>query len=205
MTNSLANAEQAENRSSLYKLLSLVFLQEPTSAMLSLLHKADLVKEPVTKKYLDTAVLEYTHLFYGPGKHCSPHESVYREGEGALWGETTVTIKKYIKSMGLDYGADWHGLPDHIGVELELMQMLADKEKEGWEKEDKAAAYTCLQYESEFIREHLMQWVPAFCADIKKTSKVEFYRRMADVTKEFIEHDEKHVDILLQKNGAPRA
>lgn len=199
MNNSLTNAKRAEYRSSLYKLLSIVFLQEPISEMLSVLKKTNIIKGPITKKFLDALIVEFNRLFYGPGKHCSPNESVYREGEGSLWGAATVKVKKYVESLGLKYHVNWRGMPDHISVELELMQMLVDKEKEGWEEGDKTAVHTCLQYQSGFISEHLMQWVPAFCADVKKTSKIEFYRCMADVTKEFIKHEGKHVDMLLQK------
>ncbi|MFQ5965781.1 MAG: molecular chaperone [Candidatus Scalinduaceae bacterium] len=200
--------ETTEYRSNSYGFLSIVYLQEPTrefikslreSNILDVLNKSGLhfdeqTTNDVSDKFLNDLVLEYTRLFIGPGKHISPYESVYRDNEDALWTETTVEVKNFIESLGLEYSYDWSGLPDHIGVELELMQRLTCREKEAWSQEDKETAIRCLEFEKKFIDEHLSQWVPIFCDKVTKESRVTFYGEMAELTKQFIDFDSKLID-----------
>ncbi len=202
----------AENRSYSYGFLSIVYLQEPTrefiksfreSNLLDVLNKSDLlfnrtINNDVSDKHLNNLVLEYTRLFIGPGKHISPYESVYRDNEDALWSETTVEVKNFIESLGLEYSYNWSGLPDHIGVELEFMQRLTCHEKEAWTQEDKKQAIHCLEFEKRFVDEHLSQWVPTFCDKVKEETRVAFYGEIADLTRQFIDFDSKLIDKNLE-------
>ena len=52
----------------------------------------------------ENLAIEFTRLFFGPGPHVSPHESIYAEvdGEaGGLYGAKTVEVKKFIETTGL--------------------------------------------------------------------------------------------------------
>lgn len=197
-----------ENRSYSYGFLSIVYLQEPTkvfikslkdSNILNVLNESGLqfdeqITNDVNDKSLNDLVLEYTRLFIGPGKHISPYESVYRDNEDAFWSETTVKVKNFIESSGLKYSGNWHGLPDHIGVELEFMQRLTCHEKEAWTQQDTKTAIRCLELEKEFIDKHLIQWIPIFCDKVKKESRTAFYREMAELTRKFIDFDSKLIN-----------
>jgi len=44
----------------------------------------------------------------------------------------------------LKYRPDYTGIPDHISVELELMQKIAQREAKAWE-EDREGALRCLK------------------------------------------------------------
>ncbi len=200
--------ETTEYRTNTYGFLSIVYLQEPTkefikslreSNILSVLNKSGLCfDEQITNdgsdNFLSDLILEYTRLFIGPGKHISPYESVYRDNEDALWSETTVEVKKFIESLGLEYSCNWSGLPDHIGVELELMQRLTCYEKEAWARKDKETAIRCLEFEKRFIDEHLSKWVPIFCDKVKEETRTAFYGEIAELTKQFINFDSKLID-----------
>ncbi len=202
----------AENRSYYYGFLSTVYLQEPSrefikslreSNFLDVLNKSDLrfdktINNDVSDKHINNLVLEYTRLFIGPGKHISPYESVYRDNENALWSETTVEVKNFIESSGLEYSYNWSGLPDHIGVELEFMQRLTCHEKEAWSREDKETAIRCLEFEKKFVDEHLSQWVPIFCNKVKEETQTAFYREIAELTRQFIDFDSKLIDKNLE-------
>ncbi|MHC4181915.1 MAG: TorD/DmsD family molecular chaperone [Planctomycetota bacterium] len=202
----------AENRSNSYGFLSIVYLREPTmefikslreSNILDVLNRPDLhfneqTPNEVSDKFLNDLELEYTRLFIGPGKHISPYESAYRGNGNALWGETTVAVKNFIESSGLEYSSNWFGLPDHIGVELEFMQRFTCREKEAWTQEDKETAIRCLEFEKKFIDEHLSQWVPIFCNKVKEETQVAFYGEIADLTRQFIDYDSKLIDKNLE-------
>ena len=200
--------ETTEYRTNTYGFLSIVYLQEPNkefikslreSNILNVLNKSGLCfDEQITNdgsdNFLNDLILEYTRLFIGPGKHISPYESVYRDNEDALWSETTVEVKRFIESLGLEYSCNWSGLPDHIGVELELMQRLTCHEKEAWAREDKETAIRCLEFEKKFVDEHLSQWVPVFCDKVKEETRTAFYGEIAELTKQFINFDSKIID-----------
>ena len=200
-----------EHRTNTYGFLSTVYLREPTrefikslreSNILDVLNKSDLrfdkeINNDIRDKHLNDLVLEYTRLFIGPGKHIVPYESVYRDNEDALWSETTVEVKNFIESSGLEYSYNWSGLPDHIGVELEFMQVLTCHEKEAWSRDDKETAIRCLEFEKRFVDEHLSQWVPIFCDKVKKETRTTFYREMAELTRQFIHFDSELINSSL--------
>ncbi len=205
--------ELAEKRSNIYGLLSLIYRQEPTVEIVRELRKPEFIqtlvelgvsvdKEFITQSDEQTVQdlsLEYTRLFIGPGRHIPPYESVHREGEGLLWGESTATVKKLIEFLGLRYRDDFSDMPDHISVEFELMQKLADRENEAREQNDEQAILRCLEFQKKFIDDHLSQWIPTFCVKVAKTSDSSFYGQMAKLTREFIEFDKKQVNDILSR------
>ncbi|MHC4320991.1 MAG: TorD/DmsD family molecular chaperone [Planctomycetota bacterium] len=204
--------ETTEYRSNSYGFLSIAYLQEPTKEFIKLLAESNIlnvvsgsvlrfeeqITNDVSDKFLNDLVLEYTRLFIGPGKHVSPYESVYRDNEDALWSETTVEVKNFIEASGLAYSCNWHGLPDHIGIELEFMHRLTCHERKARAKEDQKAAIRCLEFEKRFIDEHLSQWIPLFCDKVKEESQTAFYGNIAELTRQFIDFDSKLIDKNLK-------
>jgi TorA maturation chaperone TorD len=152
----------------------------------------DLLQKPEDELLEDLAV-EYARLFLGPGKHISPHESVHFQRDdgqwGKLWGASTVEVKKFIESTGLNYTEEYKGLPDHISVEFEFMQQLTLHEEKVWKEADadKAAGYR--RAEKKFVEEHLMRWIPGFCEKVIQEAELPFYRAMAALTRSFIEFE----------------
>jgi TorA maturation chaperone TorD len=194
----------ARHRSDIYGLLATIYGQEITSDLLGQIKTpqflgalsvlevkgiGDLMQKPEAELLEDLAV-EYTHLFLGPGKHISPHESVHHQREdgqwGKLWGASTVEVKRFIEATGLSYNEEFKGLPDHISVEFEFMQQLTLREEKAW-KEDPGQAQACRQVENRFIQEHLINWVPSFCEKVIKETESPFYHAMAALTRSFIE------------------
>ena len=107
------------------------------------------------KELIEDLAVEYARLFLGPDKHISPHESVHHERDGgdwgALWGKSTVEVKKFIESAGLEYISEYSGMPDHISVELEFMQQATSREAQAWESNDSEGALYCLKMEKKFL------------------------------------------------------
>ena len=195
----------ALQRSNIYGLLAAVYRQEATSDLLEQVKDPEFLgvlgdlgvglgdgfADVPDGELLDALAVEYALLFLGPGRHISPHESVHRNsddgGSGMLWGESTVAVKKFIEFSGLEYRPDYAGIPDHISVELDLMQKMAHREGKAWEEGDRDGALRCLKYERQFMHEHLICWVPAFCEKVIASAESPFYRAMASITKLFIE------------------
>jgi len=208
-------AETAVARSHIYGLLAMIFRAEPTEALLQIWknHQVYVVFSELgitlgkefyqksEKALVEELAVEYARLFLGPSEPISPHESVHKEVDGgdwgALWGQETVKVKRFIESAGLEYTPDYTGIPDHISVELEFLQKLSLRESAAWAEGDTEGALYGLKMEKMFIQDHLFKWVPLFCDKIIAKANMPFYREMAKVTKGFLEFDKKKIDEYL--------
>lgn len=201
-------------RSQVYGLLTPVYREEPAPDFLQRM-KAPRFLEILAElglrfgdDFLDRSdeeltedlAAEFARLFLGPGPHISPHESVHRapdDGEQTLlWGPSTVKVKNFIESIGLSYDPAYTGLPDHLSVELEFMEVLARREEQAWSEADKDRAWHCLDIQRRFLEEHLICWLPAFCDKVVAAAELSFYSELAALTKTFIEFDWRQLQEL---------
>ena len=203
-------AENAKFRSNIYALLTTVFREEPSVALIKELRDpqlsgvfsdlgVDLGEEVYNRpetELMETLGLEFTRLFIGPDTHISAHESVFAEmdhGMSGLWGKTTVAVKKFIETTGLDYKPEFTGVPDHISVELEFMQKLTEWEAQKWHQKDRAGAEYCLTVERMFLQQHLLSWIPQFCDAVIVQAEIPFYQAMSELTKNYLEFEQQNI------------
>jgi TorA maturation chaperone TorD len=206
---------QALSRSNCYGLLALVFRDTLTPETITQLRTpplADVLNDlgyDVTQHLAGEleAVTEclreqYTQTFVGPGPHLSLYASIYCDNEGQLGGDSTVWVKRFIERTGLSFRNNWDSIPDHITVELELMQHLAAYEAQLWvpnssldsENTDKQLCQ-CLQVQEQFLSEHLCVWIPQFCKRVLEASTSLFYQEMVRLTKSVILSDAEQVKV----------
>lgn len=154
-------------------------------------------REPLEDVHLEISV-ERTRLFrgishdYGPPP---PYESVYREGR--VMGKVTTEVVKSYAEAGLSLSEDHKDPSDSIGIELEFMRYLCEKEAGSWRGKDKKNALKYLQSEKRFLEEHVTTWVPQFCQKVLEKAKLDFYKGMAKITRGFIESDHQLVNSLF--------
>ncbi len=191
-------------RSNLYGFLATVFRAEVTPSLLEKIKGAefqgalaaagavldgDLLGRP-QEELLEDLSVEYARLFLGPGKHVSPYASVHLGGEdGTLWGATTAAVKRFIESTGFEFRSDYRGLPDHVSVELEFMEMLASEEAKAWQSGDRDVASRALEVQGEFLDRHLAPWLPAFRGEVVDNAALSFYREMVRLMADFVESE----------------
>ncbi len=201
----------ARLRSNVYGFLSSMFREEITVEHL------EQIKDPLMKKVLsemgvkydifsredqeqmlEDLAVEYARLFLGPDKHISPHESVHHQRDdgdwGVHWGGSTVDVKKFIETAGLEYKQEYSGMPDHIGVEFEFMKEAAEREAQAIEEKDWEGTLYCQKMEKKFICDHLIKWIPPFCDKIISQAEISFYGDLAEVTKKFITLEFEEID-----------
>ncbi len=204
--------EQAMQRSNVYGFLATVYRKEVTQELLGQIKDPGFMEAlsdlaiKIDEKFLsgpeeellEILAIEYTRLFLGPGKHISPHESVQYERDdgdwGSHWGASTVEVKKFAESLGLHYKESDTSIPDHISVELEIMQKVVAKEAEEWSINAGKDALHYLKIEKLFMEDHIMRWIPKFCDKIKAETESSFYREMAELTKIFVELEIKEIN-----------
>ncbi|USF88707.1 TorD/DmsD family molecular chaperone [Candidatus Endoriftia persephone] len=203
-------ADSAKSRSEIYGLLTTVFREEPTEALIKELRGPRLsgafsdmdvdlgetfYSDP-EGQVADELAVEFTHLFLGPGPHISAHESIFVEVDGdacALWGAQTVEVKKFIETTGLNYEPGFTGLPDHVSVELEFLQKLTEWEADKWIQQNRKSAEYCLTVQRMFLERHLLCWLPQFCDAIMTQAEMPFYRAMAELTKNYMEFERQSI------------
>ncbi len=116
-----------------------------------------------------------------------------------LWGESTVEVKKFVESLGLKYKEADTSIPDHISVELEMMQKVIAKEWQAWNKNGGKEALYFLKIEKMFIEDHLIKWIPQFCDKVISEAEQSFYRELAKITKSFIEFEKENIDVYISE------
>jgi TorA maturation chaperone TorD len=204
-------SEHAQQRSNIYGFLARVYRKELTLEMLAHIKdppfteiltelEVQLGDEFFSKpenELIENLAVEYTRLFLGPGRHISPHESIHYERDdgdwGTHWGASTVEVKKFVESLGLHYKESDRSIPDHISVELELMQKVIEKEHQAWQENNEKDALHYLKIEHMFMEDHLIKWIPGFCDKIIAEAELSFYREMARLTKDFIAVEKKEI------------
>lgn len=198
----------------LYHVLSSFFLNPPDREIIALLIKPDMMEDLEEILGRDSIALlrkfsekfkgnyeelkgAYKDLFVIPvDKYVKPYESAYRDLrrtghkklQGQLMGPSAVAVKKFYKKAGADIDGIKE-LPDHIGVELECMHFLCQREEIYWKKNSEENAACMLRLQKTFLLEHLYQWVGNLCENILKKSNNDFYRALAELTSNFIQLD----------------
>jgi TorA maturation chaperone TorD len=208
-------AEQAQQRSNIYGFLARVFRKELSTDMLARIKDSgfrdvlsslevqlgDEFFSAPEEELIENLAVEYTRLFLGPGRHISPHESIHYERDdgdwGRHWGASTVEVKKFVESLGLKYKESDTSIPDHISVELELMQKVIEKEKQAWSTNGGKDVLHYLKIEKMFMEDHIMKWIPQFCDKVIAEAEFSYYREMAELTKNFLALEMEEINGLI--------
>jgi len=216
MTEFETDPEAILARAGIYRLLARIFRTEPDEAVLAQL-AAPPLSEALGEAGIDMAAIlpaapmadivralaeEYTRLFLGPGKHISPHESVQlKRGSGVLWGPETGIVKRFIGEAGFDYDETYHGLPDHISVELEFLAHLTEQQANATESGDDARLRSAIGWQHRFISKHLGKWVAIFARKIKADAVLPFYPAFAGLLPSFLATEKSTLGTYLSDHG----
>ena len=191
-------------RSRLCGLLAHLFRTEPTPELLHFVLSAsfqealgelaiplrDGLADRPQEEVLEELAAEFARLFLGPGNHISPHESVQINDQGgSLWGAETVAVKGFIEAAGFVITDQSPNLPDHLSVELDFLSHLAKLESESWRQGDLTATGNTLDWQADFIANHIGKWVDKFCKKIAERRALPFYQLFSEVLKQFITHE----------------
>lgn len=133
--------------------------------------------------------VEFARLFIGPAHPPAvPYASFYLSETHSLMTEETMAVRKQYLGAGLAV-KNLYSLPDdHIGIELEFIFHLTWKALELSEAGKDSEAMRILQNRKEFLKEHMVLWVPTFVERILESTHQDFYRGAALFLRELIEY-----------------
>jgi TorA maturation chaperone TorD len=153
-------------------------------------HAAAMRRELAGQPDPGALAVEFARLFVGPFSLVAPpYASVYLEEGGRVMGESTSLALNHYREAGLDLSPDFLETPDHIAAELEFLHYLACQEAAALEAGDWQATATYRSRQAAFFTEHLAAWLPEFIHRLEQGTDHEFYRRLAQVTREIIFSD----------------
>lgn len=195
-------------RGNTYKLLAECY-HEPDDDLVELLSTVtdeDVAVSDVTLRNattdLDTLRVEYAKLFVGPFElQAPPYESTYVDDSGRVMTRSTAEVIEAYRQEGLDVGLDEP--PDHVSAELEFVYVLVAEEVEALAAGDIEAATASLRRQYEFLSSHLGRWVSELSENVLEHADTEFYRALADETRDFVEGDGKRLADRLDRLEDP--
>ena len=143
------------------------------------------LEHPTGSTLTDLAV-EYARIFLGAGVKSGdgayPYESVYTSPDRLVMQDARDQVLKLYREEGLGRAEEFNEPEDHIAFELEFMSYLCQKTTEALKDGDKGEALGYLKKQKNFLEEHLMRWVPAFCDDVQRLARGDFYKAVAKIT-----------------------
>jgi TorA maturation chaperone TorD len=130
---------------------------------------------------------DYTRLFINafPKMVAPPYSSVYMDGKGKVWGESTSWVYNLYREAGLEISEDFHNLPDHIAAELGFAAFLLSGAEKGREA-------NMVMYER-LVTEHLAIWAEPFLRRVMEGAREPFYTFLAEATARLVEAENRRL------------
>ena len=121
----------------------------------------------------EALVWEYRRLFVGPDKKpVPPWGSVYTDRECVVFGESTLSLRAWMRARGIARTTDERTPEDHIGPMLALMAWIARNQPADLD---------------DYLRLHLLTWAPHYLEELEGAAKHPFYRGLARLTRATLE------------------
>ncbi len=142
---------------------------------------------------------DYMRVFFGHGYdgHAAayPFESIYSSEKRLLMQDARDEVLALYRAAGLEKDADWKEGEDHIALELEYLQVLADRSAKAMATGDETEFVALMKSQRNFLDDHVLSWAPLMTAEMKRFAKTDLYRGLAYLTDGFLETD----DVLLEE------
>lgn len=143
---------------------------------------------------------EYRVLFVGPEEMpAPPWESVYTGEEGALFQETTLEVRQAYRTFGMQAEAYQRVPDDSLALELAFMSGLAERALDAFRREDREEAQRCLNGSLDFLKKHLLRWVPLFLERMAESPTDFLYPQLCLILDSFLKKDAETAEELLKE------
>ena len=212
------------NRLFLYSLMHKLFGREPDEELLNILTDehtgeafgllseeekdimdrtavflSEIREEKQNPAFLEEAKDEYTRLFIGPMSLVAPPwESVYGQKDAMLFQESTLEVRNTYRQYGLIPEGYPHVADDSLALELHFMALLAQRGLDAFYAGKNDDLTADLTGSSDFLKKHLLVWVPKFLERMKGAKTNILYPQMCLVLDEFLRKDAETVKEVLQ-------
>ena len=136
----------------------------------------------------------FDRAFFGMGPRTAqkafPYESVYTSEGGLMMQDAYAEVLHVYRAAGFAKDPGFKEPEDHLAVELAFMALLCGRAVEALRAGDGDGAERHLSAQLSFAREHLLNWIDRFCADVRKAAEDGFYFDLATFTEAYLRADE---------------
>ena len=150
---------------------------------------------------LTELAVDFVRAFIGSGNDgysaAYPFESVYTSPKRLMMQDARDEVLVLYHAAGLDKQEDWKEGEDHIALELEFEQILAERALKAYEAGDEDACAQHLLQQKNFLEDHLLAWYPMMADDMQKFPRTDFYRGLGKLTSGFLQNDLEFLDDVL--------
>lgn len=135
-------------------------------------------------KYAEELAVEFARLFIGPrNPPAIPYASFYLSEAKTVMSDVTIDVRKMYLDAGMAV-KELYSLPDdHIAIELEFLQYLAERVIVLFEKGNREEAACLYEMRESFLKDHFSKWVTSFADNIIASANEDFYRGAAYMLK----------------------
>ena len=146
---------------------------------------------------LEQLAVVFDRVFFGMGPRTAqkafPYESVYTSAKGLMMQEAYAQVKNVFAAAGFAKDPSFTEPEDHVAVELAFMALLCERAAAALREGDADAAEEAMAAQLAFLREHLLNWIGRFAADVRKAAEGGFYAQLASFTETYLAADEAAV------------
>lgn len=157
---------------------------------------------------LDQLSIDYNRTFIGSGilngNAAFPYESVYTSEHALVMQEARDEVLALYKSEGITKRAEWTDPEDHISLELEFMQTLAQRTYDALTSDDPSAddqAQALIVTQYHFLTDHLLRWVSRFLLDVTRFCTTSFYEGFAQLTEAYLTDDKLLLEDIIEASA----
>lgn len=148
----------------------------------------------------------YALLFLGVGsENVALCESAYRNERGLLFQNAYFDILEKYREVGLGKREDFSEPEDHLSLELAYMAHLSHWTFSSIETGKEEEVEKFHQYQRDFLKGHLLPWIPRFVRGLSEVSSSTFYKALAYLLEGYIKIDFEFLDSLLPEVAADKA
>lgn len=152
---------------------------------------------------LTDLAVDYARVFLGAGiagnDAAYPYESVYTSPKRLIMQDARDQVVVAYRAKGLTKLETLDFPEDHIALELEFMAYLCQETQQALAVSDWWAVSVCLKEQADFLGHHLLNWVPAFCADIEKYAETGLYKAVANITNGYLRLERTILEELIKE------
>ncbi|MEQ2957201.1 TorD/DmsD family molecular chaperone [Slackia piriformis] len=136
---------------------------------------------------VESASVEYTHLFVGPPRpFAAPWETMHRrEGANVGFGEPAFALQALLRDAGLKMSNDNNQYADHMGIELlylsEMCRRAAETTNDAFDIDDVSVPHAPKAI-VRFVTEHPLAWIGSLRAAVAEEWPEGYFAPLLGVT-----------------------
>lgn len=166
--------DENSERSEAYRILADLYSEPPEEETLSAI-KQDL--ELKSAESADEIRTDFNSLFAYPGGKIPPLESLFLTRTGT---PSVSSVADFYAGADLTIEEEFEMMPDHVSLEFLFMSYLIDINN--------------IELQNKFLEEHLMNWVPYYCEEVKREAQTLFYKEIAGTTADFLDSEQDNFE-----------